>query len=175
MDLLKSLKQYIDSQKAVSLYFMIFGFLLLCLSAGAFFFAKDDRLINGLFWGSLFSGVFVMLSGVLYGKKNVNIINDNEAIYSSNKALFLKNESTRMHRVLRHHSKYQTIFTVIIILVIGVILSFKNAFLAGICTAISIQISGIMIIGAISKPSISGYYQELREAHSSNFILQDIE
>lgn len=175
MDLLKSLNQYIDSQKAVSLYIIIFGFLLLCLSAGAFFFAKDNKLIDGLFWGSLFSGVLVMLSGILYGKKNGNIINENETIYLKNKPLFLKNESLRMHNVLRHHSTYQTIFTIIIILVIGVILSFKNAFIAGICVAVSIQFIGMMVITALSKPSISGYHQQLREAHSSNFILQDIE
>lgn len=175
MDLFKSLKQYINSQKVVSFYFLILGFLLLCLSAGAFFFAKDDKLINGLFWGCLFSGILVMLSGLLYGKKNVNIIKDNEAIYKNNKPLFLKNESLRMHKVLRHHSNYQTIFLVIIILVIGIILTFNNALLAGICAAISIQLIGTMFIGSISKPSIIGYYQELRKAHSSNFILQDIE
>lgn len=175
MDLLKSLKQYINSQKAISFYFMIFGFLLLCLSAGAFFLATDDLLVNGMFWALIFSGIIALLSGLLYGKKNAAIIINNENIYNNNKALFLKNESLRMDDTLKNHSTFQTIFTLIIILVVGVIISFNNPFLVGICIVISLFFSGILIIGAISKPSKIEYYEELREAHNSNFILQDID
>ncbi|WP_155827812.1 hypothetical protein [Gillisia sp. JM1] len=81
-----------------------------------------------------------------------------------------------MEKVLDDFSSFQIIFTIIIILAIGVIIiSFKIPYISGIYLAISILLIGIMLIEAISKSSIDHYYEELQKAHSSNSILQDTE
>ena len=175
MNLLKSLKEYSDAQRSTSFYFIFFGISLLSLAGGTFFFQNNDPLINGMFWGSLLFGIFSIIIGIGYGKKHRILFYGAEVVYDKDKALFLRDETSRMEKVLIAYSTYQIIFIIILILVIGVIICFNNAFISGICIAVSIHFSGFMIIQAIARSSIKEYYIALRDAHSSNFILQDIE
>ncbi len=116
-----------------------------------------------------------MLGGFFYRNLNDKLFISVERDYKKDRAIFLNNETKRMEKVLDNFSSFQIIFTSIIILAIGVIISFKIPYISGICLAISILLIGIMLIEAISKSSIDHYYEELLKAHSSNFILQDTE
>lgn len=170
-----SLQNYFSSQKTIATYFILFGVLLL-FSAGIFHFLDIQiSFYRGLFLGCLLAGILLISMGFLYKNFSIKNFNSAEQKYNADKAVFLKNETERMRKLLINFSTFQMICMIIIILAIGVIISFQIPFLTGVSLAISILFVGIMIIEAISKSSIDHYYEELLKAHSSNFILQDLD
>lgn len=170
-----SLQNYLTSQKTIATYFILFGVLLL-ISAGTFYFLEIQiSFYRGLFMGCLFAGILLISIGFLYKNFSIKTFNSAEKKYNVDKAVFLKNETERMRKLLINFSTFQMICMIIIILAIGVILSFQIPFVTGVSLAISILFVGIMVIEAISKSSIDHYYEELLKAHSSNFILQGLD
>jgi hypothetical protein len=154
---------------------LILGIFLLVIAAVSKLYSSEDAFYRGLFSGSLTTGFLIMLGGFFYRNFNDKLFISVESNYKKDKAIFLNNETNRMEKVLDDFSSFQIIFTIIIILAIGVVISFKIPYISGICLAISILLIVIMLIEAISKSSIDNYYEELQKAHSSNFILQDTE
>lgn len=175
MNLHTSLQNYFSSQKTIATYFILLGCLLL-ISAGSLYFLDIQNLFyTGLIIGFLIAGILLILMGLLYKSYSTKTFNSAEQKYNVDKAIFLKNETERMRRVHINFSTFQTICMVIIILAIGVIISFQLPFVSGVSLSISVLFVGIMIIEAISKSSIDHYYEELLKAHSSNFILQGLD
>jgi len=170
-----SLQNYIISKKTISSYYIFLGIFLLLISAICRFYNYNDSLFQGLFFGSLTFGILIILIGITYRNFNTKIFLSVENDYLNDRAIFLNKETLRMEKVLDNFSSFQTIFTIIIILAIGVIISFKIPYISGVCIIISLLFSGILIIEAISKSSIDQYYQELQKAHSSNFILEGLD
>ncbi|TXD94086.1 hypothetical protein [Gillisia hiemivivida] len=175
MNPFKSFQNYIAAQKSISFYFLFLGIFLLVIAAVSNLYSPEDAFYGGLFIGSLTTGLLIMLGGFFYRNFNDKLFISVESNYKKDKAIFLNNETNRMEKVLDDFSSFQIIFTIIIILAIGVIISFKIPYISGICIAISILLIGILLIEAISKYSIDHYSEELLKAHSSNFILQDTE
>ncbi|WP_010227228.1 hypothetical protein [Gillisia marina] len=175
MDPFISLQNYIATQKKIGLYFIVLGVFLLSVAAVSYSFNSENLFFNGLLLGCMITGSLIIFGGFLYRNFNTKLFISAEGIYNKDKAIFLKKETERMAKVLENFSSFQTVFTIIIILAIGVIISFKIPFVSGICLAISLLFLGIMILGAISKVAIKLYYEELLKAHSSNFILQGLD
>lgn len=175
MKLDQSLQHYFSSQKVIATYFILFGSLFL-ISAGIFYFLDfQQTLYTGIYMGSLFAGTLLIGIGFLYKNFNVKTFTAATQIFKLDKAGFLKHETERMRRAHINFSTFQTICMIIIILAIGVIISFQLPFVSGVSLSISVLFVGIMIIEAISKSSIDHYYEELLKAHSSNFILQGLD
>ncbi len=175
MNPFNSFQNYIAAQKTIGFYFSFLGIFLVVIAAVSNFYNPENSLYNGLFIGGLTTGLLIMLGGFFYRNFNGKLFISVESHYKKDKAIFLNNETSRMEKVINDFSSLQFIFTVIIILAIGVIISFKNPYISGISLAISLLFSGIMIIEAISKSFIDHYYEELLKAHSSNFILQELD
>jgi len=175
MNPFKSLQDYISAQKTIGFYFILLGVILLIIAAFSNFYDSEKPFLRGLFLGGGIAGVLIIIGGIFYRSFSSKLFITVESEYKKDKAIFLKNETKRMEKVLYNFSSFQTVFTIIIILAIGVIISFMIPFVSGVCLAISLLFIGIMIIEAISKISINIYYQELLKAHSSNFILQGLD
>tara|TARA_R100000935_G_scaffold56430_2_gene87939 strand:- start:2292 stop:2816 length:525 start_codon:yes stop_codon:yes gene_type:complete len=174
MNLYSSLETYVKSQKKISLYFFFLGFILLGIGAFFFFINSKDLFYQGLSAGSIGTGIITILGGIIAGILNNRILNSVKDNYKSKKDIFLKNETRRIEKRLIIFSIIQTVATILIILSIGVIISFKLPFPSGLFLAISLQCLGIISIESIFKYSINIYYEELLSAHSSTFILEDV-
>lgn len=175
MKLDQSLQNYFSSQKVIATYFILFGSLFL-ISAGIFYFLDfQQSLYTGIYMGSLFAGILLIGMGFLYKSNSLKTFTDATQLFELDKAGFLKHETERMRRVHINFSTFQIVNMIVIILAIGVIISFQLPIVSGVALAISILFVGTMIIEAISKSSIDHYYEELLKAHSSTFILQGLD
>jgi hypothetical protein len=175
MNPFKSLQNYIATQKTIGFYLLLLGAFLLAIATFSYFYNPENLFFKGLLLGCVLTGLLIILGGFVYRNFNSKLFISAEGYYIKDRAIFLKNETNRMEKVLENFSSFQTVFTIIIILAIGVIISFKLPFVSGISLAISLLFLGIMVIGAISKAAIKLYYEELLRAHSSNFILQGMD
>ncbi len=175
MNPFNSLKNYVNNQKTIGFWYMVLGIFLLVIAAISNYYSSENAFYYGLFIGCLTTGFLMILRGFLYRNFNDKLFISVESDYKKDRAIYLRNETERMEKVLDHFSSFQIIFMGIIILAIGVIISFKIPFISGVCLAICIVICGMMLIETISKSYIDHYYEELLKAHSSNFILQEID
>ncbi len=162
MNLLQSLEAYASAQKWVGINFIILGSILLILSGIFAFFIAKSPMASGMKWGSLVTGILIIVGGLSYLNFNEKTKKESTAIYQKDIKEFVQHEHDRMEKVDKGFILYQITFAAFVLAALIVIVFVKAPVLKGIAFAVAILFIGQLIIEAFSHQSISEYTQELR-------------
>ncbi len=163
MNILQSLEAYTTAQKWVGYNFIILGMILLVLAGVFAFFVTKSPMAAGLKWGSLVTGLLIIIGGMVYGNFNTKVQKEGEALYKKNVTEFVQYEHDRMDKVDKSFLTYQLVFAAFVLASLIVILFVKAPALKGVAFAVAIFFLGLLIIEGFSHPSISKYTNELRQ------------
>ncbi|KXX66634.1 hypothetical protein [Flammeovirga sp. SJP92] len=162
MNILQSLEAYTSAQKWVGINFIILGAILLVLAGIISFFVTKTPLASGMKWGSLVTGILIIIGGISYGNFNNKIQIEGKALYEKDSTEFIQTEHERMEKVDQGFLTYQLVFATFAVGAFAVILFFNAPFIKGIAFAVAILFTGLLIIEGFSHPSIQAYTEDLR-------------
>ena len=163
MNALQSLETYASSQKWVAINFIILGLILLLLAGVFAFFVAKSPMATGMKWGSLVTGVLIIIGGISYYNFNEKTKRNSESIYQKDVSEFIQSEHERMEKVDSGFLTYQLTFAAFVVLALIIILFINSPLLKGIAFAVAIHFVGIMMIEGFSHKSISDYANLLRQ------------
>ena len=162
MNILQSLETYTSAQKWVGINFIILGSFLLVLAAIFALFVAKSPMAIGMKWGSLATGLLIIVGGISYLNFNEKVKRESTAIHQKDSTEFVQYEYDRMEKVDNGFIVYQITFAAFVLAALIIIVFVKAPVLKGVAFAVAILFLGQLIIEGFSHRSISEYTQELK-------------
>ena len=162
MNILQSLGTYASAQKWVAINFIILGSVLLILAGIFAIFIAKSPMASGMKWGSLATGILIIIGGFSYFNFNEKTKQESTAIYQKDAREFLKYEHERMEKVDKGFITYQLSFAIFVLVAIAIIVFSHSSLAKGIGMAVAILFLGLLVVEGFSHQSITKYAKELR-------------
>ncbi len=162
MNILESFGAYVDSQRAVSLNFMILCGVLILIALIAHFAFPSTTLTVWLKRSLVLCGLLIAVGGFSYYGFNQKVEKDGRSLYERNSIEFKQSEQVRMDKVLKQFPYYQIILALLVILSLIVIIFVPLPKLKGIAFACAMLFIGCMVVEQISHHAILEYVLKLK-------------
>ena len=157
--MLEQLEVYVDAQKAIAQYMLVFGLVLLVL-AMLLHAAGAHALFIGLKTGLVIFGLISCLGG--YGDKMTTekLLHAQTKLYHENRAAFHSTEKVRMAKVVQNFAPIQAAYVALVCIALVAPFFVSRDFINGLLFALVVFSVGNMVIERISKTSISVYHEQ---------------
>lgn len=158
--MLQHFEVYINSQKTMATYMMVFGGLIFTLSIIVLL-AGTNPLLNGFKYGLWIFGLLSLIGGYGYKLTEERLLTSQTAIYHANKEVFKQVEKERMQKVVKSFPVIQIVFVVIILIALLLVFFINQSFIQGLLFALVLYFAGNLLIEQVSKHSIYTYFEQL--------------